>query len=260
MMRFSWFSKSRRVRQTQESPRPARSARTPRLRLEALEDRLLLSASTVAVNAISGYVYNDANNNGIKDAGEHTIANNAVNLYDATGALVASTVTDANGYYQFSTDPRVSTNPTTQSYTATFSNMPTNWTQQQGIAQFNPALGTLVSVQIQNNDPLTSDIKIENLDSAAQTVNAVVQGTLTLNGPGVNQLTTNLSATQSYNAAAFDGTIDFTGASGHDFGPQTATGSKSITITDPTQLAAYIGTGTVTFSETAQGTSTVTGS
>lgn len=259
MTAFSWLFRARPEHKSTRT-RARRPVRGPTLRVETLEDRLLLSATSLAANSISGFVYNDTNNNGVMDSGEHGIANTPISLYDANGKLVASTVTDANGAYSFATDPRVSTAPTTQNYTATFNSLPTNWTQQQTVAQFNPALGTLVSVQIEDNATITSDIKVENLDSAAQTINANVQGSQTLSGPGVSQLTTNLSATQSDNAAAFDGSIDFSGASGHDFGAQTANGSKSVTLTDATSLAEYTGTGTITLSDTAQGTSTVTGS
>lgn len=56
-------------------------------------------------NSISGYVFCDTNNNGVKDAGEEGIAGV---LIDITGILedgrdwgVAATTTDASGFYQF---------------------------------------------------------------------------------------------------------------------------------------------------------------
>ncbi len=52
---------------------------------------------------ISGYVYVDTNNNGIRDAGEAPIAGVTLTLKDENGQPTgATTVTDANGYYQFS--------------------------------------------------------------------------------------------------------------------------------------------------------------
>lgn len=51
---------------------------------------------------LMGTVWNDANNNGIRDAGESTVPNITVNLLDASGTTVHSTrLTDPNGVYDF---------------------------------------------------------------------------------------------------------------------------------------------------------------
>ncbi|QDV58092.1 MSCRAMM family protein [Rosistilla oblonga] len=50
---------------------------------------------------ISGYVYHDQSNDGIRDSGEEAIPGALVELIDSTGAVVASRQTDANGFYQF---------------------------------------------------------------------------------------------------------------------------------------------------------------
>lgn len=57
-----------------------------------------------ALNTLSGFVYQDCNNNGVFDAGDEPIANVVVNLtgVDSTGAAVNLTATTAaNGQYQF---------------------------------------------------------------------------------------------------------------------------------------------------------------
>src|SRR5262249_17031430 len=69
----------------------------------------------------------------------------------------------------------------------------------------------------------------------------------------------NASASKTFNASAFDGTIDFGGTSGHDFGSPNTTGTNTITISDAASLAAYLGTGTMTFSDTAHATSSASG-
>ena len=52
--------------------------------------------------SIGDFIWNDANNNGIQDAGEPGISGVTVNLYDASGTtLIATTTTDANGFYRF---------------------------------------------------------------------------------------------------------------------------------------------------------------
>ena len=55
---------------------------------------------------IGDYVWNDANQNGIQDMGEAGIAGVTVNLYNCTtNMFVASTITDAAGYYSFANLP-----------------------------------------------------------------------------------------------------------------------------------------------------------
>src|SRR5207253_2925537 len=109
----------------------------------------------------SGFVYNDANNNGLFDPGETPLANSPIQLLDASNQVVASTVTDSNGFYTFNTDPRVNTNPTTLTHTAAFPEQPTDWSATQSLPQFDPSLGTLTSVEITNADPIKNTIKVE---------------------------------------------------------------------------------------------------
>jgi hypothetical protein len=225
------------------------------LRLEALETRAL--PSTVS---ISGFVYSDSNNNGLYDPGETPIANSPIELHDASNQLVASTTTDANGFYSFSTDPRINTNPTTLSRTISLPDTPTDWTATQSVPQFDPSLGTLTSVEIINSAPVKNAIRVENLDTASATIHATISGDLTLSGPSVPGLDTALSADQTFNATAFDGTIDFGGTSGHTFAPQTINGSNSTVLTAATDLAKYEGTGTVNFTVATHASSTATGS
>ena len=60
------------------------------LRNRALETRALI-----------GKVWLDFDRDGVQDEGEPGIANVTVNLYDASGNLVATTVTDSDGGYLF---------------------------------------------------------------------------------------------------------------------------------------------------------------
>ncbi|MGA7719790.1 MAG: SdrD B-like domain-containing protein [Ignavibacteriaceae bacterium] len=55
-----------------------------------------------AVGSIGDFVWNDANHNGIQDAGETGIANVTVNLYTTAGTLVSTTTTNSSGKYLFS--------------------------------------------------------------------------------------------------------------------------------------------------------------
>jgi hypothetical protein len=253
MSAFSFLRFSKRTGQARSRSLAQRVKVKPRV--EALEDRQLLSTATIA-----GFVYYDANNNGLFDPGEQPIANSQVILRNAAGVVIGTTTTDNSGHYVFTTDQSVSTAPTSLTEQASFSNSRTDWTQNRQIAQFDPSLGQLTGVDIVNSGSLTSQIKVENLDSAPATITGTVAGDLALTGPGSISLDTVAnSVNESFQAGAFDGQIDFAGASGNDFGPKSTTGSKSISLTDAADLAAFTGTGSVTFSEDAHATSMATG-
>ncbi len=53
------------------------------------------------LGSIGDFVWNDANTNGVQDAGELGIAGVIVNLLDGSGVLLTSTTTDADGHYRF---------------------------------------------------------------------------------------------------------------------------------------------------------------
>ena len=71
----------------------ANSATTP--------DDPTLDAGLVELVSIGDYVWFDSNRDGQQTAGEAAVAGVTVNLLDASGAVVKSTVTDANGFYSF---------------------------------------------------------------------------------------------------------------------------------------------------------------
>jgi hypothetical protein len=86
------LSQSGRARTRHNAPRPSALPA-----LEALEDRCLPST-------LSGFVYNDVNNNGVRDAGEAGIGGATVTLTGTTNqnqAVNLKTTTDASGAYSF---------------------------------------------------------------------------------------------------------------------------------------------------------------
>jgi hypothetical protein len=177
------------------------------LGIELLENRLVPST-------ISGTVFDDLNNTGILVAGEQGIPGSSVQLYNAAGTLINSTTTDANGNYSFSTDNTINAAPTTQEVDAVFATQTTNWSSSQAVAQFNPALGTLTGVDIISNAVLTSDIKVQSLDSAPSTATGQVSGEITLNVPGTNigPIVTDIATDESIDLPAYDGAPLFQGA------------------------------------------------
>jgi protocatechuate 3,4-dioxygenase beta subunit len=212
-------------------------------------------------NTISGYVFYDANNNGVMDSGELPLANTPIELLNnATNTIIGTTTTDANGYYQFSEDDTVSTAAQTITKTLTFPAAQTDYSVSGIVGQFDPSLGTLVSVSITNSGSITSDIQVENTStSSSSLINGTVGGSLTLTGPNGLSILTNLSQyAGSYSATAYDGHLDFSGTSGDDFGSKTANGTNTITLSG-NDLTAFIGTGSVQLTENAVATSHATG-
>lgn len=177
------------------------------------------------------------------------------------GALSTQALLGAS-YNSMNTTPAVTSNvvaPSTQQVTAAFTSFKTGGSQTQSIAQFDSTLGTLNSVQILLNGKLTSDVKVENLDAAPSAINAQVNGALSLQGPGGTLLSVAPSISEnSTSLSAYDGTLDYGGTSGHDFGPQSASAQKTITLTN--NLSVWEGSGSVALTETAQSSSTVAGS
>jgi protocatechuate 3,4-dioxygenase beta subunit len=65
-------------------------------------------------------VWYDADGDGVQDAGETGVAGVTITLYNNAGAAIASTATDANGYYQF-------TNLAAGDYSVGFTNLPAGY-------------------------------------------------------------------------------------------------------------------------------------
>jgi protocatechuate 3,4-dioxygenase beta subunit len=241
-------------RKTKRHARKPKTTPRAQLQIENLEARLVMDAA-----AISGFVYADANNNGLFDPGEKPIANSSIQLKNAQGTVIGQTTTDANGFYKFTTDSTIDTSPAILAKTATIPTTGTDWTQSLSVPKFDPSLGTLTSIDIVNAGTFTSSIKVESLDGGPSTIIATVSGTLTLTGTSVTGLVSNASANKSFSASAFDGTIDFGGSSGHDFGSPSTSGTNTITLSDASSLAAYTGQGNLTFSDVAHATSSASG-
>src|SRR5262249_3157801 len=157
-----------------------------------------------------------------------------------------------NGQYLFLKDQTVDTTPGTVVQNATLPPTTTNSTSTLSVNQFDGTLGALQSVDILIDGKLVSQVKVESLDAGSSTVQTSTQGTLTIQAPGRN-LNLQLAQNDSTDLAAADGSTDFQGRSGHDFGEKANTGSKSVTLTRGTDdLSPFVGTGTVTLTAASQ--------
>jgi hypothetical protein len=230
------------------------TAKTNKPCLEALEDRCVPTV-------IAGYVYADLNHNGIMDPGETPIANSLIQLHNSANAIIGSSVTDANGHYQFSVDQSISTAPASESFSANLPAARTNHARTASVSQFDPSLGTLTSVDIINNGSLFTNVVVENLDPDAEHVSAQVNGNLTLQGPNGLLLTSSPSGSYAADLPAFDGQADLSGPSSKDFGVQEIKAqTQSVTLHAGTSdLSAFVGTGAVSLTENATATSTANG-
>ncbi|MSQ93011.1 MAG: choice-of-anchor E domain-containing protein [Gemmataceae bacterium] len=225
------------------------------LHVEVLEGRALPSC-----NMISGFVYYDANNDGLYDQSTETsIADSPIELHDVNGAIVGSTITDANGYYQFEMDITHPTLDSTLVKTVTFDPTQTNFSLDGFLDQFDPSLGLLEAIEIQHTGSITSEISVENYSNDSESdISGTVSGTMTLTGPGLDDALNISGYAGSFHAEQYDGDTDFSGTSGESFGEQTADGANTITLTG-SDLDAYLGAGQVQITETAVATSSATG-
>lgn len=95
------------------------SGRTATFTITSTTDNLDLDAGLVSTlsGSLDGYAWNDANNNGIRDAGEPGMSGVPVTLWDSNGNAIASTTTGSDGHYQFNSvasgDYRVTFTPPT---------------------------------------------------------------------------------------------------------------------------------------------------
>jgi hypothetical protein len=230
------------------------------LNVETLEDRL-----TPSTNTISGFVYYDANNNGVFDSGETPIANSQIQLINnSTNLIAGTTTTAADGSYSFTTDNTVA-GPEQHTATQSITLGPTltNFNDQGALPQFDPSLGTLDKVVITESGTILSNIQAENTSPVADTIQGTVSGNFSLSAPGVsNDLLTVTGQTNSFSASANPSADhSFIGPASVTWNNVSATSStpNTITITDPTILASdYTGTGTVAITDSANATSSAT--
>ncbi len=228
------------VKRTSLSRRRNKTQRN--LRVESLEPRMLL-----ACNVISGFVYNDANSNGLFDPGETPIANSTIELRNASGVVVGQTTTNAQGAYRFDTDRTINTETTSITQAVTFEGGDA-FTSTDVVNQFNPDLGTLTSVEIVSEAFIQGRIRSESLEVEPVVITANINGTLNLSAPGVGIVAAQIDQSRTFNATAYDGITDFAGTSGTDFGSIVENNTEMATLTSAGDLAAYTGTGTITIS------------
>ena len=170
-------------------------------------------------------------------------------LVDSTNTPIATTYSTSSGSYQF-TERNINTNiPAQVSFTATFPATNSSVTQSAAISQFDPTLGTLTSIDIIATGSTSSHAVVENLDPSSQSVQLEYSSSIKYNVNGT-ALSGTATTFQQALLGTFDGQADLQGASSDDFGnTPLAVAFNPTTITNPSDMAAFVGTGTVNVTE-----------
>jgi hypothetical protein len=143
---------------------------------------------------------------------------------------------------------------------------PTNWSDQVTFSKFDPALGTLQSIDITFTGSIVGSAQTESLDTGPTTVTLTFEGQIVLTRPDMSQLAAALPQAQFVDTfTGFDGSVDFGGTSGATHSGVMATQTVSATSPPPaSDLAAFTGPignpGTISLPVMAFGTSVSTGS
>ena len=217
------------------------------------------TAAAAECPSLSGFVYHDRNDNGLRGSAENPIANVSLSLVNAAGVVIATTVTDAKGAYSFKTDVTIPSGATAMTQNLSFPQLATNVAQTGTLQQFNPRLGDLTSVDLISSGALTSRIRVENQGSSSNNVTGEVSGALTLEAPGFGQVVTNVVDADAAGHAAARATAGSTsrGRADPTSDPSPRAGPSSASSGVPAVLSAYTGTATVLFSQRANATSRV---
>ncbi len=168
---------------------------------------------------VSGTVFNDANGNGLQDAGEMGIGGVSVSLLDGNGTVITTTTTAGNGHYQF-------TNLPPGSYATV---------QEQDPAGYTSTTPNLVPISLPPGGSATANFGDQQIGS----VSGVVFNDLNGNGgqdagePGLGGVLVTLTSsagTAITTTTASNGTYQFRAIT---------PGSYTVTETDP---AGYVST------------------
>jgi hypothetical protein len=127
--------------------------------------------------------------------------------------------------------------------TATFPNLESQPNvATQAFLYFSAPSGTLTEVDVVTSGSFSTQFQAENLGPTSSTIEGTTSGNLSINVPTGSIPVTIPSVTETFNAAAFDGTLGDTGPSGKDFAPVTSSSAPQTTVlTSPADLAAFTG-------------------
>lgn len=136
----------------------------------------------------------------------------------------------------------------------------TNWANSITFPQFNPALGTLDSIQFILNGHVEGSAGFENKDNEPATITMDLQAMLRLRRPDSSVLVLTLPVVSTIdNVLAWDGIDDYAGDSGETYLNLAANSSDSAISSSPADIALFTGIGSIILPVTANGASTGSG-
>jgi hypothetical protein len=134
---------------------------------------------------------------------------------------------------------------------------PTNWNTVVQLAQYG-GMDTITSIKVTLMADVVGSAQIESLDGDVSNVTYSVSANVTATGPGTFSVTTIPLAGGVQALGAFDGLIDFAGASGFSSGVL-AGNDMDMGFVPVGDIALYLGAGTVNFTLDAIGSSSASG-
>ena len=146
----------------------------------------------------------------------------------------------------------------TATQSRTLANAATGTTTTLTIDGFDPALGRLLGVELSLETAASGAFYAENLTAGPATVSAVETATTSLRLAGAALISDDATLAATRTLAAFDGTSDFTGPSGANFGPASAP-STTTAFTLVAGLDRFAAAGPITLQATRAGTATIDG-
>lgn len=134
----------------------------------------------------------------------------------------------------------------TFSASATLPLRSTDWADTVSLPRFDVSLGELRSVDLRVEAHLEGTVMFENLSDAAATLQATLAATVTLSRPSPGAAITSVqpSRVQSDALDPFDGSPDFTGASGHTES-LSDDAANAVSLTSVADLALFTGVGNI---------------
>jgi hypothetical protein len=112
----------------------------------------------------------------------------------------------------------------------------------QAILYFSSTMGTLTEVDLVASGSFSTEFSAENLGASSATIKGVTAGNLAINGPTGAIPVSIPSVTETFKAAAFDGSLDYAGQSGKDFAAAASkSAAQTMVLTSPADLAAFTG-------------------
>jgi hypothetical protein len=130
----------------------------------------------------------------------------------------------------------------------------TGWTQTLKVAQFDPSLGTLNTVNVTIIGDVRARATVENVSDTATTITTTQSANIGIGAPdGYQQSTAKPTVTTTAPVGPR------AGASNFDTGVQTATATTSFQLGSAKDLAAFTGTGTIAVPLSATGSGAVSG-